>query len=58
MIPLTQGGTIQNAVFAVTPQAYGATCDGVADDSDAVEEMMAAYPNHLIITIPRLSAYN
>lgn len=52
MIPLTQGGTIQNAVFAVTPQAYGATCDGVADDSDAVEEMMAAYPNHLIITIP------
>lgn len=51
-IGLEQGGTIQDAVFAVTPQAYGAVCDGVADDSEAFQALLNTDAMHVIVTIP------
>ena len=52
LIGLSQGGTVQDGIFTVTPQMYGAVCDGVSDDSAAIQQILNSDATHVIITIP------
>lgn len=52
MVGISQGGTVQDGIFTVTPQMYGAVCDGVADDSTAIQQILNSDATHVIITIP------
>lgn len=40
MIPLIQGGSVQDSVHSITPEMFGAVGDGVADDSDAIQKAL------------------
>lgn len=40
-IPMLPGGTVQDALNAITPEMFGAVGDGVADDSAAVNSALA-----------------
>lgn len=42
LVRLTSGGTVQQAIKLVTPEMFGAVGDGVADDSDALQNAMNA----------------
>ncbi|MEI3702823.1 hypothetical protein U5T36_25580, partial [Klebsiella pneumoniae] len=42
LVRLTSGGTVQQAIKWVTPEMFGAVGDGVADDSDALQNAMNA----------------
>ena len=42
LVRLTSGGTVQQAIKWVTPEMFGAVGDGVADDSDALQNTMNA----------------
>lgn len=52
LIGLSQGGTVQDGIFIVTPQMYGAVCDGLSDDSAAIQQILNSDASHVIITIP------
>lgn len=52
LIGLSQGGTVQDGIFIVTPQMYGAVCDGLSDDSAAIQQILNSDSTHIIITIP------
>lgn len=52
MVGISQGGTVQDGIFTVTPQMYGAVCDGVSDDSAAIQQILNSDATHVIITIP------
>ncbi|UYL04981.1 hypothetical protein LGIDLPPJ_00094 [Klebsiella phage KP13-27] len=42
LVRLTSGGTVQQAIKWVTPEMFGAVGNGVADDSDALQNAMNA----------------
>lgn len=42
LVGLTQGGVVRDAIKWITPEMFGAVGDGVADDSDALQNAMNA----------------